>query len=88
MGKPVTPETLEGRLAALEFVATLTIRDSGGRFHGDWHARWPEALGTLLAKIDDGSIASPETPEAKQAMKDALTSIFKPPTYPPTHRPY
>lgn len=88
MEDSLTSEELEGRLAALEFVAALTIRDSGRNFHADWHARWPEALDTLLAKIDEGSVASPETPAAKQAMKDALSGIFKLRAYPPAGRPY
>ena len=86
MGNSMNAKELEGRLAALEFVASLAVRTYGlGYASSAWiGGQHKEKVDVLIAKIDSGEILSPDDPEAKEVMKKSLMSMFlNPPSYPP-----
>lgn len=80
---------LEGRLAALEYVAKLATREFGLRMWASaWMGRHGETADKIIAKIDEGSIPAPTDPRARDAMKDSLRDLFTPPHFPPYAGPY
>ena len=74
---------LEGRLAALEFVAAISLRDTFRHFWVSAYTAFLPFLSEWIAKqIESGTIPGPSNPEARNEMKKAVIAMINAPDIP------